>query len=492
MKIKSRLIIAFFTITTLPIILITISAFTIVKFQEFSIAETYDIESDTLLIISNPLNILNNLTKGVYNEIVITASNAPEKFENSKYINDLNVKLKDRYSYIIVRKKDEILYCGNTKELEFVQHKLPGFGENESSGEGGLYVAGIDPTFLKQEDFYFSDGAEGSIFIVSDGDAVMPQIRNTAIQIIFSFVFIIILMAGVLIYWVYRSILAPLNVLRKATDAMKEGNLDYAIVGDPSDEIGKLCHDFDEMRLTFKELFDFRLKHEEEFKELISNISHDLKTPITSIKGYAEGIIDGVADTSEKQNKYIKTIYAKANDMSVLVDELSLYSKIDYNTMNYTFAYVNLNSYFTDCIEELNFDLEMNGIKIIFKNHCNPDTEVSMDGEQLKRVINNIVGNAVKYMNKDSCFVEIEIREGENYVIIAITDNGVGIPTKDLAFIFDRFFRADASRNSTKGGSGLGLAIAKKIIQAHSGDIWATSEEGVGTTIFFTLRKRKE
>lgn len=492
MKIKSRLLIAFLTITTLPIILVTIAAFTIVKFQEFSIEETYDLESDTLLIISNPLNILNNMTRDVYNEIVITAEETPEKFENSKYINDLNVKLKDRFSYIIVRKGEDVLYSGNTKELEFIEHSLPKFGEYQTDVEGGLYVAGIDPTFLKQEDFYYSDGSEGSIFIISDGDAIMPQIRSTAIQIIFAFVFVIIFLAGALIYWIYRSILAPLEVLRQATDAMKEGNLDYAIVGDPSDEIGKLCYDFDEMRLKFKELFDFRLKHEEEFKELISNISHDLKTPITSIKGYAEGIIDGVADTNEKQNRYIKTIYAKASDMSVLVDELSLYSKIDYNTMNYCFSYVNLNSYFQDCIDELSFDLELKGINVIFKNHCRPNLEVTMDGEQLKRVINNIIGNAVKYMNKRNCYIELEIREGENYVIVAISDNGVGIPTKDLAFIFDRFYRVDASRNTAKGGSGLGLAISKKIIQAHSGDIWATSEEDMGTTIFFTLKKRKE
>ncbi|QHQ60378.1 HAMP domain-containing protein [Anaerocolumna sedimenticola] len=492
MKLKSRLLTAFLIITALPIFLITLAAGTIVRFQVNSIEETYDVKSDTIKLISNPLQILSRLTRGVYNEIVITSKQEPEKFEDETYINYLNSELTGKYSYIVLRKGNQFIYSGNNENLDYIKRYLPKYGKYTTDMEGGMYIDTKNPFLLKQKDFHFTDGSEGSIFVITDVDTLVPQIRSSAIQMVCSLIFVVILTAGVLIIWIYRSILRPLNTLHAATDAMKEGNLDYSIEGDPEDEIGQLCVDFEEMRIRLKELIEVRLKYEEDTKELISNISHDLKTPITAIKGYAEGIMDGVADTKEKQAKYIKTIYTKANDMSVLVDELSFYSKIDCNTMPYTFTNINLHEYFSDCIEELTLDLEVKNIEVVYKNETDAALKVSADAEQLKRVINNIIGNSVKYIGNKKGLIKIQIEDIGQSVKISIADNGQGIPSKDLPFIFDRFYRADSSRNSTKGGSGLGLAIAKKIIQDHMGTIWAESEEGKGTTIYFTLKKCKE
>ncbi|WMJ85304.1 HAMP domain-containing sensor histidine kinase [Anaerocolumna sp. MB42-C2] len=492
MKLKSRLLTAFLIITALPIFLITLAAGTIVRFQANSIEQTYDVKSDTIKLISNPLQILSRLTRGVYNEIVITSKQESERFEDETYINYLNSELKGKYSYIVLRKGDQIIYSGKNENLEYIKGYLPKYGKYSTDMEGGMYIDTKNPFLLKQQDFHFTDGSEGSIFVITDVDTLVPQIRSSAIQMVCSLVFVVILTAGVLIIWIYRSILRPLNTLHAATDAMKEGNLDYSIEGDPEDEIGQLCVDFEEMRIRLKELIEVRLKYEEDTKELISNISHDLKTPITAIKGYAEGIMDGVADTKEKQAKYIKTIYTKANDMSVLVDELSFYSKIDCNTMPYTFTNINLHDYFSDCIEELTLDLEVKNIEVVYRNETDPALKVSADAEQLKRVINNIIGNSVKYIGTRKGLIKIQIEDIGQSVKISIADNGQGIASKDLPYIFERFYRADSSRNSTKGGSGLGLAIAKKIIQDHMGNIWAESEEGKGTTIYITLKKCKE
>ncbi|WP_334307736.1 sensor histidine kinase [Anaerocolumna sp. MB42-C2] len=492
LKLKSRLLTAFLIITALPIFLITLAAGTIVRFQANSIEQTYDVKSDTIKLISNPLQILSRLTRGVYNEIVITSKQESERFEDETYINYLNSELKGKYSYIVLRKGDQIIYSGKNENLEYIKGYLPKYGKYSTDMEGGMYIDTKNPFLLKQQDFHFTDGSEGSIFVITDVDTLVPQIRSSAIQMVCSLVFVVILTAGVLIIWIYRSILRPLNTLHAATDAMKEGNLDYSIEGDPEDEIGQLCVDFEEMRIRLKELIEVRLKYEEDTKELISNISHDLKTPITAIKGYAEGIMDGVADTKEKQAKYIKTIYTKANDMSVLVDELSFYSKIDCNTMPYTFTNINLHDYFSDCIEELTLDLEVKNIEVVYRNETDPALKVSADAEQLKRVINNIIGNSVKYIGTRKGLIKIQIEDIGQSVKISIADNGQGIASKDLPYIFERFYRADSSRNSTKGGSGLGLAIAKKIIQDHMGNIWAESEEGKGTTIYITLKKCKE
>ena len=217
-----------------------------------------------------------------------------------------------------------------------------------------------------------------------------------------------------------------------------------------------------------------------------------MKTPITAIKGYVEGIRDGVADTPEKMDKYIRTIYNKATDMDRLIDELFLYSKLDSNSMNYSFAKLNLKDYFEDCVDEISLDLESRGISLEYRNYVPEDTIIIADPEQLKRVINNIVGNSVKYMGSRPGRIRIFIKNEPEFVQVDISDNGTGIAKKELPHIFERCYRTDASRNSSKGGSGLGLSIAKKIIEEHGGKIWANSVENEGTTLSFVLRKYKE
>lgn len=489
MKLKGRLITAFIIMIVLPVVLLSVSAGTIVNFQMNSIQESYDIEAGTLQVITNPIQILNRLTRGVYNEIKLAALKDPEKLEDNDYINELNGKLGDKYSFITVRKGLTYLYTGNKDKLQMIANSLPKFGVYNTDVDGGIYVGGKNPFLIKTQDFYFSDGEEGTIFVITDLNILVPQIKAVAIQSIISFLIIIIFTAFILLIWIYRGILRPLKILRIATNQIKDGDLDYSVHSETEDEIGQLCDDFEEMRVRLKELIEDRLKYEEDIKELISNISHDLKTPLTAIKGYAEGLIDGVADTSEKQEKYLKTIFMKANDITVLVDELALYAKIDSNTVLYSFKDINLQEYFDDCIEDLSLELEVKNISVAYDNNVDKSIQVIADTEQLKRVIHNIIENSVKYLDNKEGRIQIRIRDIGEYVQVEIEDNGIGIPANDIPYVFDRFYRADSSRNSTKGGSGLGLAISKKIIEDHSGRIWAKSEVGVGTTMIFTLKK---
>ena len=246
------------------------------------------------------------------------------------------------------------------------------------------------------------------------------------------------------------------------------------------------------MRRRLKETAEEKLEAEKQNKELISNISHDLKTPITAVKGYVEGIMDGVADTPEKQEKYIRTIYNKANDMERLINELTFYSKIDTNRIPYRFDRINVNEYFADCVEELSIELEEQNIELAYFNYVDEDVQVIADAEQIKRVINNIVSNSIKYIDKPKGYINIRVKDVGDFVQVEIEDNGKGIATKDLPLIFNRFYRTDASRNSSKGGSGIGLSIVKKIIEDHGGKVWATSKENTGTVMYFVLRKYQE
>ncbi len=263
----------------------------------------------------------------------------------------------------------------------------------------------------------------------------------------------------------------------------------FANLGD--DEMAELCKTFEEMRIRLKESTEEKVKQDQESKILISNICHDLKTPITAIQGYVEGIIDGVADTPEKQARYLRTIHSKANEMNTLINELTVYSKLDTNRAVYNFSKINVHDYFEDCIEEIGMELEAENVQLIYQNYVEDHSIVIADPEQLRRVINNIIGNAVKYMNREPKSIHIRIKDVGDFIQVEIEDTGKGISGKDLPYIFERFFRADSSRNETKG-NGIGLSIVKKILDDHGGKIWATSKENVGTTMYFVLRKYQE
>jgi len=171
----------------------------------------------------------------------------------------------------------------------------------------------------------------GRLFMVYRMDEFAPEVKTMVAQLMITAVLMLMFICGSLTIWVYRSILRPLSKLQEATRKIRDGNLDFTLDIEEDDEIGELCQDFEEMRIRLKESAEQKIQYDNENKELISNISHDLKTPITAIKGYVEGILDGVASSPEKLEKYIRTIYNKANDMDRLIDELTFYSKIDTN-----------------------------------------------------------------------------------------------------------------------------------------------------------------
>ena len=285
---------------------------------------------------------------------------------------------------------------------------------------------------------------------------------------------------------------APLAKLKKATYNIKEGNLDFVLDVEGTDEFSELCQDFEDMRRRLKESAEERVRMDKENKELISNISHDLKTPMTAIKGYVEGIMDGIADTPEKMERYIRTIYNKTNEMDHLINELTFYSKIDTNRIPYTFSKLNVEDYFNDCAEELSVEMETRNIELVYANYVDSKVQIIADGEQIRRVIHNIISNSIKYMDKPKGIIQIRVKDVGDFIQVEIEDNGKGIAAKDLTNNFDRFYRTDVSRNSSKGGSGIGLSIVKKIMDDHGGKVWATSREGIGTIMYFVLRKYQE
>ncbi len=349
---------------------------------------------------------------------------------------------------------------------------------------------GLSHTKLAQHN---SDSSE-IVYDISMGVSAnsKTQVKLIARDLLFTATVILVFTALSIGLWIYRSIATPLVKLKKATQNIKEGNLDFVLDVEGNDEFSELCQDFEEMRKRLKESAEEKIILDKENKELISNISHDLKTPITAVKGYVEGIMDGVADTPEKMDRYVKTIYNKTNEMDHLINELTFYSKIDTNRIPYTFSKLNVEDYFSDCAEEVGLELETRGIELVYANYVESGVLVIADGEQIRRVIHNLISNAIKYMDKPKGIIQIRIKDVGDFIQVEIEDNGKGIAAKDIVYIFDRFYRTDVSRNSSKGGSGIGLSIVKKILEDHGGKVWATSRLGIGTIMYFVLRKYQE
>lgn len=491
MKIKTKLIISFCIIIFFPLFLAGVVTVAFCNFQIQVIEQTYGIQNADAYSIINSVQLLNRYTVSDFEELQRIVQKTPEKLGSRAYLDEMNEDLAQKYSYLIVRKDGQIIYNGAENNAAILE-SLPEYGATKPETGTGIYTDSEEEILVKQTDFLSEEGEACSVFIVTSLIGTVPEVKHLLVQVITSIFLILLLTALMMVVWIYRSMITPIKRLQTAAENIKEGNLDFEMDISGDDEIGELCVSFEQMRQRLKDNAEEKLNTERENKALISNIAHDLKTPITAVKGYAEGIIDGVANTPEKVDKYVRTIYNKANEMDTLINELTLYSKIDTNRIPYNFAKINVAEYFGDCVEEIGLDLESKGIGLSYYNYAEASAVVIADPEQLRRVVNNIIGNSVKYMNKQQGFIQIRIKDVGDFIQVELEDNGRGIAQRDLPYIFDRFYRTDASRNSATGGSGIGLSIVKKIVEDHGGKIWATSKEDAGTIMYFVIRKYEE
>ena len=317
--------------------------------------------------------------------------------------------------------------------------------------------------------------------------------KSLFFSLAFSVLVILVITGAVMTIWLTRGISAPIRSIMRATQHIRDGNLDFELKPEGNvEEINELVASFEEMRLKLKETNEANIEFDRQSRELISNISHDLRTPITAVKGYCEGLMDGVADTPEKQERYVRTIYNKALDMDHLINELSFYSRISTNRIPYAFDRISVRAFFDEASEEISQDLQTKGFHFGYINQVPESALVIADAEQISRVLTNLISNAVKYNDKEEKYINLAvIREGDE-IRVTVQDNGRGIAAQDLASVFDRFYRTDGSRKSGEGGSGIGLAIVKKIVEDHNGRVWAVSKEGEGTTMGFALRVYEE
>ena len=323
-------------------------------------------------------------------------------------------------------------------------------------------------------------------FVTSyDADDALEDVLEIVLFAVLVLSIIVIIWLGLyLSRLLSRQIIEPLAELRKAAAEIQQGNFEYPLVVPAQDELGQTCRDFDDMRKELRKVREERQKYEQNRKELIAGISHDLATPLTLLKGYASGIREGIARTPEKQRQYIDKIYDTACAMERLVDSLFLFSKLDLGRIPFSLEVVPIYRYFEDVIGETAMTLAEQGVTLTLRGHQST-AAVAIDRNQFRRVVENLLTNCVKYKTTPQADVDIVIAEEGESVVVSFVDHGVGVPAESLPKLFDSFYRTDAARTDVKKGSGLGLAIAKQ-------SIWAEETKGGGLTISMRLPIAKE
>lgn len=412
-------------------------------------------------------------------------SNGPNMHEVLEACQDLE----KQSIQVAILNGDDVLYVTHGCNASTIMTKLC-----ERYGSTGA-------VFLWDEDgFFFRYGSTKSTitaiavgnmpFLAHGGisESTFKDILEIIALVVIGISILIIVVTGIFLSrQLSKQIVKPLEELRYAASEISRGNLDYEIYTEMKDELGIACHEFNKMRIQLKTARETQEKYEENRKELIVGISHDLATPMTSIKGYASSLLDGIAKTAEKKRHYLNMIYQTTCNMEKLVESLFLFSKLDLGRVEFYPEKVQLHDYFTDYVAENADNLLARGLRLSLQTH-NTNFHVLIDRVQFHRVVENLVENSLKYKRSEIGNIAISLeKQAKGQLRLEFADEGAGVAPAELSKIFDSFYRADQARTNVSKGSGLGLAIVKQIITTMQGEIWAEKGESGGLTICILL-----
>ncbi|MFJ7978377.1 sensor histidine kinase [Peribacillus sp. NPDC096379] len=446
--------------------------------------------------VSTPKTLYQSFTKQrslsseeelAYVELRNIAKTNPDKFLAEDLQKNLQ-QIEQKSLGVVIRQDDEILYYSKELVEESLIVHFPSFNTNNIETKGTIDNAGRLYRYIKF-DFYYSDKAKGSVLVLKKENSFLEFLTKWGIIIIFIILLVSIAAMLFLNQLLRKTIINPLENLGQVMSEIREGDLRVETPTLPvntAKEIQQLTTNFESMRTAIFISKQEQQNLENNRKGLIASISHDLKTPITSIIGYVEGLQEGVADTPEKQEKYLKTIHTKSLALNRLIEELFLYSKLDAEAVPFYFERIQLAKFLAHMVEE--FQLYNRDVQCLL--HVNEDVYISIDRMQMNRAFTNIIENSMKFKKKTkSLCMTIEVVVVDDMVEILVTDNGQGIAESQLPFVFDQFYRGEEARTSTTGGSGLGLAIVKQIVEKHNGYVKIQSKLHYGTTVTIVMEK---
>ncbi|MFA9559007.1 sensor histidine kinase [Evansella sp. AB-rgal1] len=456
MKLRPRLILAFLSIIILPIV----SFFGVLSFFSYQLEE---LEGEHNERIDRALSEISVAVLRHYDVL--------EKGDEEQFYLEMKLLLEPYHLELIISSLDDEVLFQSTDYVE---------GEERDQS---LFT-------MRRSQVQTLGGEVLNLEIKSDSLDLSSELTYNkilsviVISISSGLLVLLILIVGWTIY-ISKTILHPLKEMYTATEEMREGNLNYEIPYRRKDEIGRFIEGFDTMREHLKQSFAKQRLYENNRKELIATISHDLRTPLQSIKGYVEGLNDGIVQNEEMKQRYLNVILSKTEQLNRLIDDLFEFSKMELDQLVMEKQLVSSQDYFTNILRDSEVDVKQKQGELLVTRPI-PDVVLHIDQKRMEQVMTNLLDNAVRYGA-----TEVEVSfvpyDGERVLEIHMRDNGDGIAEEDLPNVFERFYRVEKSRSLEHGGTGLGLAIARSIIEAHEGEIWVESTVGKGSTFVIKL-----
>lgn len=301
--------------------------------------------------------------------------------------------------------------------------------------------------------------------------------------LVFAAVVIIILLSRYFSYKMIDRFLVPMQKLIDGAERIKEGNLDEMIYYSGNTEFALVCSAFNDMQDSLRREIEKNAVYEKSRIEMIAGISHDLRTPLTSVRGYIKGMMDGVANTPEKQRQYLTTAYEQAGNMEKLLQQLFLFSRLETGNVPLTLQQVNLCAYLREYIEKNREEFTGRGADICLLSHYE-DALVKIDVDQIGRVLYNMIDNSIKYRQKERVQITMSVYKASREVLLSVQDDGAGVAPESLPYIFESYYRSGEGKNRAQEGSGLGLSIVKYIVEAHGGRLLARNRGGLEILIY--------
>lgn len=322
-----------------------------------------------------------------------------------------------------------------------------------------------------------NDTHSGHVFMFAESDSIERIIDHLSRQFLFVGL-LTLLLTVITVFILSRVITRPILKMKKAAEQLSKGNHNVQLYTQRKDELGDLATSINRLSQDLE-----RLKNER--NEFLGSISHELRTPLTYMKGYTD-IISRKNISMTDRDKYIKIIQEETEHLTDLIKNLFELARIDHNEFDIRKESVVYGDLIAIVLARIHPALKQKNIKLTFD--CPENLIVMVDPARMQQVLLNILDNAIKYTPEER-HITIVVSQNKNEILTTISDNGDGIPEKDVPFIFERLYRAEKSRSRASGGSGLGLTIAKEIVELHGGDIRVESTSGKGTTFIISLTK---
>ncbi|MDY2629435.1 MAG: HAMP domain-containing sensor histidine kinase [Lachnospiraceae bacterium] len=416
--------------------------------------------------------------------------------DGEKKLSELESYLAEQNLWILLYNEDRTEVIASFGRNNQRNQRNGAVRDSDLSGSQKAVIAGR-PDRSRAAEYETDAEGDGKTFPVTIYSWKSEDIDNTLIKIcsviicMMAIIISMLLTNGLMTRFVLNRIMEPLEILENGTMELGEGNLGYRIAYDNEDEFQSVCQNFNQMAQALQDSMTAVRQNEQSRKELLAGISHDLRSPLTSIKAYVEGLMDGVAVTSEMEKSYLEIIHVKTDEITGMVQKLFTFSKMDMDNYPCSIEQLHIHEELSEICRMFE---EMGHLEIIAEQK---EKNMSIMGDKLlfRNIIVNIFENAVKHNRSRDIRIFLEeklIQENkENVVEIRISDDGTGVEKEQLEKIFEVFYRTDSARQNPGSGSGLGLAITAKAVEKMHGKIWAEQAmpHGLSVVIHFPAAK---